>query len=118
MTLFEQNLMRFKEELRDLKTAHQRGLGTTRFYKYELEISAQPINDYTFKANIADGEPERPIITPYISIGAPIQGVEVSIVSSGTTSTTFQVFTGFNTPSGPLKVGIISSSMIKEFVKI
>ena len=37
-SLFQRNLDRLRYEILALKTAHNRGLDTTRFYKYKLSI--------------------------------------------------------------------------------
>lgn len=41
-SLFEKNLMRMKSELRDLKTAQKRGLGTIRFYSKTEQVTITP----------------------------------------------------------------------------
>lgn len=39
ISLFDKELIAMEREVRDLKTIHQRGLGTTRFYVYDREIT-------------------------------------------------------------------------------
>ena len=58
-----QKIIDITREARDLKTAHQRGLGTTRFYKYSLQIYADRASYYDFVARIATDEPTRPAAT-------------------------------------------------------
>lgn len=38
ISLFDKELIAMEREVRDLKTIHQRGLGTTRFYVYNVKI--------------------------------------------------------------------------------
>lgn len=40
-SLFEKNLMRMQSELRDLKTAQKRGLGTVRFYTKTIQATLE-----------------------------------------------------------------------------
>lgn len=63
ISLFEKNLKRMKQELTDLKTVHQRGLGTIRFFRYTFSFyaSTQYIADI-IRADIADGELAYPFI--------------------------------------------------------
>jgi len=63
-SLFEKNLMRMKSELTDLKTAHKRGLGTVKFFKYTVQFTASLSGTalYYIVANIKSGEPQRPYI--------------------------------------------------------
>lgn len=63
--LFEKNLIRMKQELTDLKTVHNRGLGTIRFFRYEFSFVTVSAHKYHYiKADIVAGEPERPFIQP------------------------------------------------------
>lgn len=39
ISLFDKELLAMEHEVRDLKTIHQRGLGTTRFYVYDRTIT-------------------------------------------------------------------------------
>lgn len=39
ISLFDKELIAMEREVRDLKTIHQRGLGTTRFYVYDRAIT-------------------------------------------------------------------------------
>ena len=39
ISLFDLELKRMEQEVRDLKTIHQHGLGTTRFYVYDRTIT-------------------------------------------------------------------------------
>lgn len=63
ISLFEKNLKRMQQELTDLKTVHQRGLGTIRFFKYEFDFATQQNHKtHYIKADIVAGEPEKPFI--------------------------------------------------------
>lgn len=63
-SLFEKNLLRVKRELTDLKTAHKRGLGTVKFFKYTVTFTASLSGTalYYVKAGIKSGEPQRPYV--------------------------------------------------------
>ena len=63
-----QKIIDMTREARDLKTAHQRGLGTTRFYKYSLQIYADRASYYDFIARIATDEPTRPTAIAMMNI--------------------------------------------------
>lgn len=64
-SLFEKNLMRMKQELTDLKTAHRRGLGTIRFFRHRITFTTSTLNYVTIRGNIADGEPGHPLVQVY-----------------------------------------------------
>ena len=68
-------LKEITHELRDLKTSHERGLGTTRFYRYEIEIMAQAESYYNFIARVADDEPQSPVIIPAMQTEAPLGAI-------------------------------------------
>lgn len=111
-----EKLIRIQEELRDLKTAHDRGLGTTRFYKYTLQIYANRADYYTFIARVADGEPENPVIMGFAGVDEPIGEMYANTNNVNATTTNISVFTGFQIQDHTrLTIGIISSSKIGEF---
>lgn len=63
ISLFERNLKRMKQELTDLKTVHQRGLGTIRFFRSEFTFTPSIAHrEYYIKGDIVAGEPERPFV--------------------------------------------------------
>lgn len=63
ISLFEKNLKRMQQELTDLKTVHQRGLGTIRFFRQTFTFTpTQTHVEYVLKADIVAGEPERPFV--------------------------------------------------------
>lgn len=116
-SLFQRNLDRIRDEILALKTAHNRGLDTTRFYKYKLSIYGQAMEYYDFRATIADGEPENPIITPLIYVGGEPVGANIIMGAITATKTEFSVFSGWES-SGQIEVAVISSSRLKEFRQI
>lgn len=109
-------LIHMIEEIRDLKTAHQRGLGTTRFYKYSMQIYADRASYYDFVARIATDEPQRPAVIVMMNEDEPIFGAYVASLSIGSTTTTFTIFSGTQIADHTrLTITIISSSKIGEF---
>lgn len=111
-----QKIIDMTREVRDLKTAHQRGLGTTRFYKYSLQIYVGAAEFYNFTARIADGEPTRPAAVAMMNLDEPIDGANVSYLAIGTSTINFSVFSGWDTADHTrLTVTLISSSKIGEF---
>jgi hypothetical protein len=111
-SLFEKNLMRMKRELTDLKCAHQRGLGTIRFFQKSIDVKHTTLSTYTVKATIADGEPEWPLISCYAigTIGA--QGItDVRFESQTATTAIFSI-----TSASDFTAVITSSSAIKELI--
>lgn len=63
ISLFERNLKRMQQELTDLKTVHQRGLGTIRFFRQTFTFTPSLAHkDYVLKGDIVAGEPERPFV--------------------------------------------------------
>lgn len=108
-SLFEKNLLRMKRELTDLKTVHQRGLGTVRFFtkSEEFEKTADII---PIKATIADGEPEWPLFTfTATGVNGPEGVVSCSFLKQ--TATTITVSVKCQTD---FIVSIICSSQIKK----
>lgn len=109
-------LIHMTEEVRDLKTAHQRGLGTTRFYKYSLQIYADRASYYDFVAIIATGEPTRPAAIAMMNLDEPIDGANIGSLAIGTSTISFTIFTGWDVADHTrLTVTLISSSKIGEF---
>lgn len=109
-------LIHMTQEVRDLKTAHQRGLGTTRFYKYTLQIYVGTADWYNFIARVATDEPERPAVNVLINIDEPILGASLSYLRIDSTDINFTVFSGWQTADHTrLTVTLISSSKIGEF---
>lgn len=108
-SLFEKNLMRMKSELTDIKTVHQRGLGTVRFYQKSADFvrisGAMPI-----KATIEDGEPEWPLFSVYATGKNGIDGV-TNCTFSSQTAKTITFYVGCTTD---FTATIVCSSAIKK----
>lgn len=66
MSLFDTELQRAEQELRDLKTAHRRGAGLTRFYTADTTISLNAWQFVKFQATVLEGEPTPAFISIYI----------------------------------------------------
>ena len=111
-----QKLIQMTQEVRDLKTAHKRGLGTTRFYKYELEIYVAHGQFYQFIARTDPDEPSNPIVIPEINLDEPIYGVMLDFGNINSTTIYITVFSGWQIQDhSRLKVTAISSSKLAEF---
>lgn len=111
-----QKLIHMTEEVRDLKTAHKRGLGTMRFYKYELEIYVAQGEFYQFIARIDPDEPSNAIIIPEVNLDEPIEGIMLDFGSISSTTIYITVFSGWQIQDhSRLKVTAISSSKLSEF---
>lgn len=105
-------LKNMTREVRDLKTAHERGLGTTRFYKYELEIMANAGEEYIFVARVADDEPQTPVMVPMLRVEPPTRQPLCQFTSIGNGTYTISAM-GWQ--SDYMTVAVISSSKLKEF---
>lgn len=81
ISLFEKELMRMEQEVRDLKTIHQRGLGTVRFY--EASVSTTVNGSKTFTANLATGEPSNPLAIGLTYGQAPLENFILPSSSAG-----------------------------------
>lgn len=123
-------LKEITRELRDLKTAHERGLGTTRFYRYSVSIMVEANQHCTFVARVADDEPQTPVIialgrveeptdafylnlsfyNAYTIIHHPDDSYTITPNANGSYNIAVQVPT-----DGELTVDVISSSKLKEF---
>lgn len=65
--LFDKELIRMEQEVRDLKTMHQRGLGTTRFYTYERQIEIpRDFCDFYFQATVENTNLLPMVMLPFI----------------------------------------------------
>lgn len=74
-SLFEKNVIRMKQELRDLKTAQKRGLGTVRFYRKTIRVEFKKNVGKTWRVTLATGGFYPAILTviagPLYSLNAP-----------------------------------------------
>lgn len=114
ISLFEKNLIRAKNELRDLKTVHQRGLSTIRFYRYTLTV-AVPSGYSQFRAPVADGEPARPL---FVAMARGTTTKTVRDVRQGYTNATTLNATVFSYGADTITVDFISSSMLTGITKL
>lgn len=112
-SLFEQELIAMEQEVRDLKTLHLRGLGTTRFYSAQVEF--EKATSQTFEAHIAADEPTPAIMQCLINLPTPILNPLVDYFPQPY-GASFLVMT-LSTASGQGKVAVISSSALSQVVK-
>ena len=105
--LFDKELTEMEREVRDLKTIHQRGLGTVRFY--EAETGTVTLNQASarFTANLVAGEPTTPLAISLIYGEPPIGDFNLTASSVGLNRTVWVPWT-----TRSFKVKFISSSAI------
>lgn len=81
-SLFDKELTEMEREVRDLKTIHQRGLGTVRFY--EAETGTIALNGSArFDANLVSGEPLNPLAISLLYGTAPLENFNLNASSVG-----------------------------------
>lgn len=102
--LFDKELTEMEREVRDLKTIHQRGLGTVRFY--EAETSATLNGSRRFRATLVAGEPTEPLAIGLTYGEPPLEDFNYTASNVGLNH---MVWT---TTSKNIKVKFISSSAI------
>lgn len=113
-SLFEKNLMRMKQELTDLKSVHERGLGTVEFFRYRTSFSATAGKYYSISGTIATGEPGSPIAISLTRGDEDLAAVSVSFTHVTATKVTCLVFCRRTTTA---TVDIISSSALNGIAK-
>lgn len=74
-SLFEKEIDRLQREVRDLKTSHLLGAGTTRFYQKNVTI--EPGATRTVRITIAQDEPMPPLLVVLYSGGIWTAGTNV-----------------------------------------
>ena len=106
ISLFDQELLAMEREVRDLKTIHQRGLGTTRFYTYErnIEITGDSIYEWFFQAVVEDTNLIPMVVLPFI------EGPTTSNFSMNFTENGFVV--GTLATQGTVTVRVVTSSAL------
>lgn len=114
ISLFEKNLIRAKNELRDLKTVHQRGLSTIRFYRYTLTADV-PSGYSTFRAPVAAGEPARPLFVA-MARGTSTKKV-LDLIQGYHNATTLEAMV-YTYGADTVTVDFISSSMLTGITKL
>lgn len=102
--LFDKELIRMEREVRDLKTIHQRGLGTVRFY--EAETSATINGSKRFTANLVAGEPAEPLAIGLTYGEPPLEDFNYTASNVGLN------YTVWATTTKSVRVKFISSSAI------
>ena len=80
--LFDKELTEMEREVRDLKTIHQRGLGTVRFYEAETDTIALN-GSARFNANLVAGEPLNPLAISVVYGTAPLEDFNLNTQSIG-----------------------------------
>lgn len=105
-SLFDKELTEMEREVRELKTIHRRGLGTTRFYEAGIEKNHDIFTDITVQ--IADGEPTPAIVTIAANIPTPINFPMV-VFTPQDNGYLFDILGG---ASGTAKVKAMSTSQI------
>lgn len=83
ISLFDRELMRMEQEVRDLKTIHQRGLGTTRFYVYERQITIPDEYDWFYlQATVENTDLVPMAMLPFIE-GQSARNFSIEFTSDG-----------------------------------
>lgn len=112
-SLFDRELTQMEREVRDLKTIHQRGLGTTRFYSATAQKSVSTSMGFaTFRITTGDDAVVPIAIIPAISVPEPV-ATSLIVFSISTDGASASVTTSAFTP-GTIKVKAICSSPIEE----
>ena len=102
--LFDKELTEMEREVRDLKTIHQRGLGTARFY--EAETSATINGSKRFRATLVAGEPTEPLAIGLTYGEPPLDDFNYTASNVGLNHTVWA------TTTKSVRVKFISSSAI------
>lgn len=103
--LFDKELTEMEREVRDLKTIHQRGLGTVRFY--EAETGTVTVNgSKRFTANLVAGEPAEPLAIGLTYGEPPLEDFSYTASNVGLNHTVW------TSTSKSVRVKFISSSAI------
>jgi len=114
-SLFEKNLMRMKQELTDLKTVHQRGLGTVEFFRYRVTVTTTGASFFTIRGTIADGEPGYPLVMGLAK--GPNNSAAVISREASSTSTTAQCLF-YARSATTATVDLICSSVLTGVAKV
>lgn len=107
ISLFDKELMRMEQEVRDLKTIHQRGLGTVKFFETETTATLSSIGSSRFQGNIMAGEPANPLAISLVNYPEPLQDIIIGLDTVGLTR-----WVGTIAPPKSIKVKFISSSQL------
>lgn len=107
ISLFDKELMRMEQEVRDLKTIHQRGLGTVRFFDAETSTTLTTNGLFRFQGNIAAGEPANPLAISLAHYPEPLRYMIFGVDAVGLTR-----WAGTSAPPKEIKIKFISSSQL------
>lgn len=107
ISLFDRELMRMEQEVRDLKTIHQRGLGTVKFFDAEISTTLTSTASVLFQGTIASGEPANPLAISLVNFPEPIDDLQIGIDTVGLSR-----WVGTWTAPRAIKVKFISSSQL------
>lgn len=107
ISLFDKELLRMEQEVRDLKTIHQRGLGTVKFFETETTATLTTSGSIRFQGNIATDEPANPLAISLVNYPEPLQDIRIGLDTVGLTR-----WIGTWTPPKNIKIKFISSSQL------
>lgn len=114
-SLFEQELLEMEREVRDMKTIHQRGLGTTRFYSATAEkTAAGSMVPVSFTINTYDDALIPIAFVPAVSLPTPIAVSSIVFTTSSDGSTASVIPIVYT--AGTVKLKVMCSSVIKEII--
>lgn len=109
ISLFDIELKRMEDELRDLKTSHPRALGLIRFYQYTVNVDNVPSwTAFTVQAFVAEGESKAPLFVTFD------HGVHLNY-NYGLFEDGFYFGGGTVTQSDSYIITVLSSSAIDRF---
>lgn len=108
-SLFEQELLDMEREVRDMKTVHQRGLGTVRFYRASYTKQNASAGYNQFKVTLYPDELTPAVFTAHINTPIPARSAYVAIneQSYGATATVYTY------TAGAVTIDVISSAQIQ-----
>lgn len=111
----DKRILRMERELLALKTAHERGLGTYRFYQYELQFTN--VDFAIWEVSILDGEPTSPFVqgTPF-GVSAELDFTAYCVLKDERTVKVYLYIGHGDMASG--KVVVVSSSQLGEFRRV
>lgn len=111
----DKTLRRMEREVLALKTAHQRGLGSYRFYQYEIIFENEEYA--TWRATVLDGEPTNPFVQATIfGVSAQLYfSVEAKLEDERTVRVGLTIGRG-DTASG--RIVVVSSSDLGGFSRV
>ena len=115
ISLFEKNLKRMQQELTDLKTVHQRGLGTIRFFQYEVSGTISQTSSYVIRADIVPGEIQHPFIQATV-VSNNINTEPVSSFNYESNENNIQISVIYNMLSVPFSttIRVTSTSQLRN----